>query len=152
MKRRCICCKHMFRPNRYHPNQDYCYKEQCQQKRRTTWQKNKLKTDSDYRKNQADAQALWKQKNPDYWKNYRRLHHPPNVEDNCHKQQQSPRKGSTPVFSQPQPDVAKMDVDLLRFTLVSGSYRLTQLNGFGVAKMDSAIVQLTVLEQVTKTG
>ena len=150
MERQCGCCKIMFRPDRYHPHQGYCSKEQCQRRRRTVWQRNKLKTDADYRENQADAQALWMAKNPDYWKNYR-ASHPAYVERNRLKQQQR-RTGSNPVLPQPQPDVAKMDFALLQQPVVSGSYRLTLLNGSGVAKMDAAIVQLTVLEPVTKTG
>jgi len=148
MKRRCVCCKIMFRPDRYHPNQNYCRQKECQRSRRTLWQKNKLKTDSDYRESQAEAQALWKTKNPGYWKNYRATH-PEYTEQNRIKQRQRRSKGNV---AQPQPDVAKMDFALLQHPIVSGSYRLTLLNGSGVAKMDAAIVQLTVLEPVTKTG
>jgi hypothetical protein len=151
MERRCVCCKTRFRPDRYHPNQNYRSKESCQRKRRTAWQKNKLKTDTTYRENQADAQALWKDKNPGYWKNYRATH-PEYVERNRIKQQQRRRKSNNPVAPQPPPDVAKMDVASLQKPLVSGRYRLISLNNEDVAKMDFAIVQLSVLERVTKTG
>jgi len=148
MKRCCVCCKIMFSPDRYHPNQNYCSKKQCQRKRRMTWQKNKLKTDSDYRESQAEFQELWKTNNPGYWKNYRATH-PEYTERNRIKQRQRRSKGNVP---QPQSDVAKMDFALLQQPIISGSYRLTLLNSSGVAKMDVAIVQLTVLEPVTKTG
>ena len=151
MKRRCVCCKDMFTPDRYHPNQNYCRKKECQRSRRTTWQKNKLKTDPDYRENQAKAQAHWKKNTPEYWKNYRATH-PAYAECNRIQQRRRRCNGRKTVSPVPKNDVAKMDFALLQHPIVSGNYRLTLLNGPGVAKMDVAIVQLTVLEPVTKTG
>jgi len=150
MERQCVCCKTRFRPDRYHPNQSYCSKESCQRKRRTAWQKNKLKTDTTYRENQADAQALWKAKNPGYWKNYR-ANHPEYVKRNRAQQKQR-RAGKNLLAPQLQPDVAKMDVAALQKPVVSGRYRLISLENEDVAKMDFAIVQLSLLEPVTKTG
>jgi hypothetical protein len=124
MERQCVCCKTKFRPDRYHPKQKYCSKASCQRKRRTAWQKNKLKTDTTYRENQADAQALWKDKNPNYWKNYRATH-PEYVKRNRLKQQLRRNQKKTSQAPLLQPDVAKMDF---------------------------AIVQLSILEPVTKTG
>jgi|WetSurMetagenome_2_1015567.scaffolds.fasta_scaffold220194_1 hypothetical protein len=149
MERRCVCCRTLFRPDRYHPNQRYFSKESCQRKRRTAWQKNKLKTDTAYRENQADAQALWKAKNPGYWKNYRATH-PEYVKRNRIMQQQR-RKRDNPIAPPPR-DVAKMDVASLQQPVKSGRYRLISLDNEDVAKMDFAIVQLSVLEPVTKTG
>ena len=150
MERQCACCKRMFRPNRYHPNQHYCSKESCQRKRRTIWQKNKLKTDTAYRENQADAQAIWKAKNPGYWKNYR-AGHPDYVERNRAQQKQR-RAGKNLLATQLQPEVAKMDFASLQQPVLSGRYRLISLDSADVAKMDVAIVQLSVLEPVTRTG
>jgi hypothetical protein len=151
MERRCVCCKTRFRPDRYHPNQNYCSKESCQRKRRTSWQKNKLKTDTTYRENQADAQALWKAKNPGYWKNYR-ASHLQYVERNRREQQLRRIRSKTFLMPPLQPDVAKMDAAALQQPVVSGRYRLISLDNEDVAKMDFAIVQLSVLEAVTKTG
>jgi transketolase len=151
MERQCACCATMFRPDRYHPNQYYCSKESCQRKRRTTWHKNKLKTDKAYRENQADAQAYWKAKNPDYWKNYR-ASHPHYVERNRQKQYLRRIQSKSPPLPSPQTDVAKMDAASLQRPVVSGRYRLISLDDQNVAKMDFAIVQLSVLEPVTKTG
>lgn len=155
MERQCLCCKNKFRPDRYHPYQNYCFEEQCQRKRRSIWQKNKLETDSDYRENQSDAQELWKAKNPDYWKDYR-SRHPEYVERNRQQQQmrrlRSKESSVKPVL---QPDVAKMDVAPLQqvqLPLISGRYRLISLDKENVAKMDFAIVQLSIIEPVTQTG
>lgn len=150
MERQCACCKTMFRPDRYHPNQNYCLKESCQRKRRTTWQKNKLKTDKTYRENQADAQAVWKAKNPRYWKNYR-AGRPDYVERNRAGQKRR-RVGKNLLAPPPTLDVAKMDLAFLQKPIITGRYRLISLDNENVAKMDFAIVQLSVLESVTKTG
>jgi len=151
MKRLCLCCKKKFHSDRYHPHQNYCSKEPCQRKRRRTWQKNKLKTDTAYRENHMDAQALWKAQNPDYWKNYR-ASHPHYVERNRQKQHFRRIQSKNPPLSSPKAAVAKMDVASLQPTVVSGRYRLISLDDANVAKMDFAIVQLWVLEPVTKTG
>jgi hypothetical protein len=151
MERLCACCKDKFHPDRYHPHQNYCTKVACQQSRRTTWHKNKLKTDTAYRENQADAQALWIAKNPGYWKNYRSSH-PQYVERNRQKQQLRRIQRKTAIMAPLQPDVAKMDMAPLQQPVKSGKYRLILLDDENVAKMDFAIVQLSVLEPVTKTG
>jgi hypothetical protein len=150
MERQCSCCKSQFRPDGYHPNQNYCSKKSCQRKRRSIWQKNKLKTDESYRENQADAQSLWKSKNPGYWKRYR-ASHPAYVERN--RAQQKQRRESKNHGALPQPTaVAKMDVALRQKPLESGRYRLMSLDCENVAKMDFAIVQLSIIEQLTGTG
>ena len=151
MERQCACCKNKFRADRYHPHQNYCSKKQCQRKRRRIWQKNKLETDSDYRENQADAHALWKAKNPDYWKNYRSTH-PQYVERNRRKQRLRRTRSKTTLIPALQPDVAKMDVAPVQQPVVSGRYRLISLDNENVGKMDFAIVQLSILEPVTKTS
>jgi hypothetical protein len=116
-----------------------------------TWQKNKLKTDPDYRKSQAEAQALWKTTNPEYWKNYRATH-PEYVTHNRIMQQQRRSKGNTPVFAKQQPDVVNMDFASLQQLLLSGNYKLTIEDIIFVVKMYLATVQVAVLEPVTKTG
>lgn len=151
MEHQCAYCKSKFRPDRYHPHQNYCLKEQCQRSRRSTWHKIKLTTDKAYRENQADAQALWKAKNPDYWKNYR-ASHPQYVERNRREQQLRRSRSKTSLMPPSQPDVAKMDVASLQQPVKSGRYRLILLDNDSVVKMDFAIVQLSVLEPVTKTG
>jgi acetyl/propionyl-CoA carboxylase alpha subunit len=151
MERQCACCKSQFRPDRYHRNQSYCSKKSCQRKRRSIWQKNKLQTDVSYRENQADAQTLWQSKNPGYWKSYR-ASHPAYLERNRAQQKQR-RESKSHVVAQPQPTaVAKMDVASGQKPLESGRYRLMSLDGENVAKMDFAIVQLSIIEQLTGTG
>jgi len=143
MEHRCICCQIKFLPDRYHPNQRYCSRKQCQRKRRTSWQKNKVKTDADYRECQLEAQALWKAKNPQYWKKYRATH-PAYVERNRIKQSHR-HKGMSPALPQAQGSVAKMDFALLQQRLLSDNYHLTLQDSLGIAKMDVVIVQVSVM-------
>ena len=51
--------------------QTYCSSDECQKKRKTNWQKQKLKTDPDYKENQIRAQKAWANRNKDYWQKYR---------------------------------------------------------------------------------
>lgn len=154
MEHCCTCCKTMFRRDRFHPDQRYCPKEACQRQRRANWQKSKLKTDPSYRENQADAQADWRAKNPDYWRNYRATH-PEYVERNRQMQQER-RKRKKATIAPLQPDVAKMDVASLQNPIPSGRYRLFSLDSNDiakdVAKMNFAIVELSIIESVTATG
>jgi hypothetical protein len=73
-KRRCAGCGRVFviRPNI--PGQKYCSRKECQKSRRRTWQKEKLKNDSDYQANQRAAQTAWRKRNPGYWRRYREGH------------------------------------------------------------------------------
>ena len=63
-KRRCAACGCLFEPRRNVPQQRYCSKQACQRTRRRRWQRQKLKTDADYRANQAAAQRRWRERHP----------------------------------------------------------------------------------------
>ncbi|WP_319000461.1 hypothetical protein [Burkholderia cepacia] len=70
----CVCCGDVFVPRPQAPHQAYCSSTACQRARKRQWQREKLRTDSDYRDNQRDAQRAWLSQNPDYWRQYRRDH------------------------------------------------------------------------------
>jgi hypothetical protein len=70
-KRRCAACGDLFVPRRNVPQQRYCSKPACQRTRRQRWQRQKLKTDADYRANQAAAQRRWRERHRAYWRRYR---------------------------------------------------------------------------------
>lgn len=71
---RCVCCRRIRHRNPRVKNQRYCGDKRCQQARKSKWEKEKLQTDPDYRINKKECQERWKQKNPDYWKQYRQTH------------------------------------------------------------------------------
>lgn len=155
MKRICVHCKSQFRPSKYHRNQHYCTKKECQQARKTLWQKNKIKSDPCYKENQKDATRCWCNKNPFYYRDYRKMH-PDYVEKNRtrskerYQKQKSIRQNRSDL-SQKQ-DFAKMDVAFSQLPIKSGKYKLVPFEVTDFAKMDAAIVQLVVIQEVTSIG
>lgn len=67
-------CGALFTPFVHVPNQRYCSSTACQLARRRAWQHERLRIDPDYRANQANAQATWRARHPDYWRRYRETH------------------------------------------------------------------------------
>lgn len=80
--RLCLACGNPFHPLLQVPNQRYCSAPGCQRERRRRWQREHLNDDADYRDNQAHAQAKWRARHPDYWRQYRATH-PVYPERNC---------------------------------------------------------------------
>ena len=70
--KRCIHCKRLFHLNPRVKNQTYCSRAKCQRARKSLWQKHKMATDPDYRRNQKESQKTWRENNPSYWRRYRR--------------------------------------------------------------------------------
>lgn len=69
--RLCLSCKCSFIPRPQHPNQKFCSESKCQKDRKNRTNKSKIKTDPAYSENQANANKRWREKNPDYQRNYR---------------------------------------------------------------------------------
>jgi hypothetical protein len=105
-------------------NQLYCGKKECQRARKRLWQKNKMATDPDYKANQRECNRAWREKNPHYWRGYRR-NHPEYVQRN--RLLQKARRGRRRV--------AKMDASEKISFLKTGTYWLIPEDG--VAKMDA---------------
>ena len=66
----CRYCEQEFKPSRYHPDQDVCSSKQCQRQRRTDYHRKKLDEDPIYREQCRDSQRKWRERNPDYMKQY----------------------------------------------------------------------------------
>ncbi len=136
-KFRCVNCGARFTPAPQVPNQAYCSKPECQKERRRQWQKNKLKSDPDYRDNQSRAQKAWTHRNPDYWRQRR---------------QRRPDYGnslpSERDLDNPRPANPSITMDSLnppknlRQALRHGVFMLTVLVEPDGVKMDSWIVEL----------
>ena len=67
-------CKQEFYPSRYRPDQRVCSSTDCQRRRRTDYQWQKLATDPVYQEQCRDSQKKWREKNPGYMKRYRAKH------------------------------------------------------------------------------
>lgn len=135
--RTCAACGAALSPLLHVPNQRYCSAPACQRARRRAWQRQRLRSDPDYRENQAQAQANWLARHPDYWRNYR-VTHPAYSERNRDMQ----RKGNTRRTQQP---IANMDALQPLRPLASGFYVLRDAVGAGIAKMNAWTVHIAVL-------
>jgi hypothetical protein len=143
-KRRCAACGYLFEPRRNVPQQSYCSKRACQRTRRRRWQRQKLKTDADYRANQAAAQRRWREHHPAYWRDYRQRH--PDATARNREQQRGRNRRRRAAGTGPSlPAIANMDAYTRESPVRSGTYRLVPVAAPGVAKMDAYLVEMHVL-------
>ena len=137
MSRRCAACGQHFNPLPQVPGQTYCSDPECQRERRRRWQREKQRSDPDYRDNQVRSQKKWAQDHPDYWRQYRQAN-PDYVERNRERQLSRNEK-------QRAAEIAKMDAPALAFSPPTGRYRLIPVSDDKIAKRDEWIVEITVL-------
>ena len=143
-RKQCAACGDRFAQRRNVPDQQYCSKPECQRERRRRWQRGKLKQDLDYRANQAAAQQRWRERHPDYWRNYRRTHPEytaRNREQQRKRNRRRGRRGTSPLTA----PIAKMDVYEEINSIASGTYRMIPQSRPGIAKMDAYLVKIQVL-------
>lgn len=69
----CLCCGRFFIPR--NKKQNYCPTIRCQRARKADWQRHKIRTDPDYKRDQRISQKKWLNSNQDYWKRYRLKNH-----------------------------------------------------------------------------
>lgn len=117
----CQHCEKLFKPIR--KTQRYCSEPACQRKRKSVWQIQKLSDDSDYRHAQNEAQQRWRQKHPNYWKEYRKR----NLSYTCknralQRERNKQRRSHGPLA---KAKIAKMDA---RGSLLSGTYCIIPFN------------------------
>ncbi len=147
MEKVCKNCKNQFTPLPNIKKQCYCSKKACQKARKKKWHQEKLKSDQAYRQNQADTQAAWHEKHPNYWKEYRERN-PQYTTQNRLKQQERNKKQRKTT----DPVIAKMDESNSRKELenkpISGTYLLTPLDEQGIAKMDAWKVEINGIASV----
>lgn len=101
-----------------------------------------MKSDPDYRENQARAQEKWLKKNPGYWQRYRELN--PEYADRNRLMQRSRNLRTH------QASFAKIDVSEPGGMIRSGVYRMVGISMDGIAKSDAWMVSITVLPAFDK--
>jgi len=138
--RQCAACGKAFRPCPRVRDQQYCGDDECRRARRRRWQRAKREADPDYVDNQARAHRAWAQGNSSYWRSYR-LGHPEYVQGNCERQRERDRRRGAAKAS----NLAKMDSIGTFSTVPSGTYLLVPRDGENLAKMDSIMVEITLL-------
>lgn len=137
MSRRCAACGQHFTPFPQVPDQTYCSEPECQRERRRRWQREKQRTDPDYRDNQGRSQKRWAQEHPDYWQQYRK-ENPCYVERNRERQRTRNEK-------QRSAKIVKMNVSILPLLPPTGRYRLIPVSDNEIANRDEWIIEITVL-------
>jgi hypothetical protein len=138
-ERRCAACGKAFRPCPRVRDQKYCGRADCRRCRRRLWQRAKRQDDADYRDNQCRAQRGWLEKNCTYWGAYR-SGHPDYTRANREKQRQRDcRRRAT--------DLAKMDSIGSFSSVTSGTYLLVPQGEETLAKMDSIMVEITLVSK-----
>jgi hypothetical protein len=120
-------------------DQKYCGEEECRRARRRRWQRAKRRSDADYRDNQARAQGAWAAENIAYWRAYR-SGHPDYAQANREKQRQ--RDGRRRAAN-----LAKMDSIGTFSSVTSGTYLLVPQGEEKLAKMDSIMVEITLVSK-----
>jgi hypothetical protein len=95
--------------------------------------------DADYRDNQARAHRAWAGENSAYWQAYR-SGHPDYVQANREKQRQRDCRRRAE-------NLAKMDSSKPLSAVPSGTYLLVPQGEENLAKMDSLMVEITLLSE-----
>jgi len=73
----CVICHRQFSPSKYNPRQSICMRKECQNKQKQIYATNWRKDNLDYfknRQNNREASRIWRLRNPDYYKKYRKKH------------------------------------------------------------------------------
>ena len=123
----CFHCAAMFIPR--NRKQYCCSRPECQRARKTNWQRIKMKTDPDYRKNQQESHQCWIEQNRDYYQRYR-AKNPQYVKRNRLLQKLRDQK------RRDRRNLAKMDESNPLYPVKPGYYHLIPAKG-DLAKMDS---------------
>ena len=131
---RCAHCRHKFIPNPRVKKQRYCGSKECQRKRKSLWQREKMRTDLEYQANQRESDRSWRERSPGYWKQYRIGHPGYAMRNRLLQRNRDKRK-----------NLAKMDaLKGLISSVKTGSYYLIA-QGENLAKMDALIQKVYLI-------
>lgn len=129
---RCQNCGCIFEICNRVRKHEYCNKKKCQRARKKKWQKQKIKNSETYRKDQKEAQEVWLNNNPDYWKNYRCK----NSKYTEHNRKKQRKRNQVRRAKSAKEKIAKMDALIHENTIISGKYKLVPVKPDMIAKMD----------------
>jgi hypothetical protein len=89
--RSCLYCRQTFEPSKYQPAQTVCGDAKCQKRRRSDYHRRRIAGDAEYRLACLESPRKWRERNPDYWKQYR-AKNPAAVENNRQQQKRRDEK------------------------------------------------------------
>ncbi len=110
----CPCCGETFQPHHKVPTQTYCSSPDCQRERRQLWDRKKQQSDPEYRDNKNRVQRAWSDRNPDYWRKYRKSNCSPDGKNTLRSKQ----------TGQIAPSLVKMDDLACLQSIPAGLYRI----------------------------
>jgi len=141
----CSHCGRYFIPDPRQKNQRYCSEKVCQQARKSSWQRRRMKSDPVYRANQKQSQADWLSNHEDYWKRYRADHPEQTARNRAlqkvrNKLRHSPRGVGMDASIIAKMDTSKTDKSFTE-SYMPGSFWLVP----SIAKMDAIKVYLHMI-------
>jgi len=145
---RCKHCGKIFKRNpRLKSSQRYCYEVACQQERKNTWERVKIKTNESYRQRRQASKRRWRKQHSahTYQRQYRERH-PEYIDKNREKQQQ---RNTRRKDLQESAMIVKTDALSQQRPINPGLYALLPWDNRGmekIVKTDALMVQLTVLQ------
>jgi hypothetical protein len=150
--KKCPCknCRRLFEISPQRPDQKYCKRKKCQRARKNAWQKEKIRTDEDYRQNQKDAQERWCKKNPDYYKTYREKNPAYTKKNRLAQVERNRKKRSVSNQTSIDDSIAKMDMLNNQNSIKSGRYTIISADNPEFAKMDVLIVDISIKSKTYK--
>jgi len=142
----CKSCNSKVESNpRIKVGQKYCGKPECQRARKRKWQREKMKSDEEYKKKQTEQIKCWREKH--LWHNYMsqyRETHPDYVEINRKKQKGRNEKRKEREKSFENENIVKMDA-LSASSIKTRHYRMRSMkrdSQGNIVKMDTLYVEL----------
>ena len=144
-KRRCVACRAVFTVRAQTPEQRYCSAPGCQRERRRRWQREKRRSDPDYRENQRQAQQRWASSHRGYWRRYRAEHPEYTAANRIGQRERDRRRRERESAPPARADLAKSDASTPDSRAFSGTYRLIPVTGRNLANEDACLVKIAVL-------
>lgn len=124
-------------------NQKYCGSPACQLARKAAWQRNKLKTDHNYKTRQKKCKHRWRKNYPaNKYQHEYRIDNPDYTEDNRAKQLERNRKrAKKQAFNQSVEKIVKMDALAQESPVYQMKTYQLDASAQKIVKMDTLIVQ-----------
>jgi len=135
----CVHCGTFFL--RRNKKQNYCSFPGCQKARKAAWQRNKLRSDPEYRESQRISNKKWQRNNPDYWKRYRQNNPDKAARNRTLQRLRNKRRSSFANVNNQL--IAKMDASNCNCDALSGQYWLVPM----IAKMDAMKIYIHVVPE-----
>lgn len=135
----CAYCRRKYLKNPRVKQQSYCGRTECQRARKRRWQRQKLATDPDYRLNQRDCMQSWRERHPDYWRNYRDTHPIYTAQNRLLQKLRN--------LNRPDPGrIVKMDSSTAKRTIIPGIYYIIR-KCRQIANMDALFQKILIFPE-----